>query len=386
MRLGSVLVGAVMSIPAIAAADVVVGPETADGFQLARQVLPASAPAAAEGSTPASALAVSRVVYLNKNGVTLSPGVNDSRINRSTIATQPTTIPPWTVNAATWAATVSCMREIFSPFDITIVDIDPGTTPHIEAVFGGSPTQFGMANNIAGLSPFTADCSTVENSIVFTFTTVTGSDPRLVCEIQAQEVAHSYGLDHVLLASDLMTYLPFTGRRWFQNQNASCGEDKQRPCGLNGSVCRGDQNSVSMLIERVGLKSQAGDTVAPTVTITSPKDGATVPLAFDVSFTAADNAKVTMASLYVDGVPSGTAVLAPFKIPTPKLSEGQHKLRIVATDGKNEKAQEITVNAVKDADPDEGTSGGCTAGGGSSGASLSLVLLVLGALVRRRRH
>ena len=396
MQLGRILVGAAVLGPAIGTAaaeapqrvvapsgqaslfDVVVGPENADGYQLARQVLPAALPA--DGTAPA--VAASRTVFLNRNGITVSPGTNDARTNRSTIPKQQTTIPPWNVGAATWAATVTCMREIFAPFNIAIVETDPGDVPHIEAVFGGSPTQFGMPSTLAGLSPFTSDCAVIESSIVFTFMGVLPADPILACEVQAQEVAHSYGLDHVLLASDPMSYQPYERRRWFQNQDASCGEDDARPCGLNGSVCRQKQNSVALLLQRVGLRGQAGDTVAPTVDIMSPSDGQTVPPAFDVSFTASDNARVAMASLYIDGVPSGTAVMAPFSISTSGLSEGTHKLRIVATDGLQEKAKEITVTV--SAAMSEGV-GGCAAGGGGGSAGAGL-LLALGALVRRSRR
>ncbi len=400
MKPGTILVCAALltpAIPRVAAAeaprrvvapwdqaalfDVVAGPDHADGYQLARQVLPP------QDGAPA-AVAASRTVYLNKNGVTLTPGLNDSRTNRSSIPTQQTTIPPWNVSASTWAATVQCMREIFAPFNVAIVETDPGNVPHIEAVFGGAPSQLGMASKIAGVSPFTTDCAVIENSMVFTFTGVLPADPILACEIQAQEVAHSYGLDHVLLPSDPMTYQPYDRRRWFQNQDASCGEDNARPCGLNGSTCRPKQNSVAMLISRVGLKGQAGDTVAPTVAITSPGNGATVPPSFDVSFTASDNTRVTMASLYIDGVPSGTAVMAPFEISTSGLSEGTHKLRIVATDGLQEQAKEITVTVRRGlASQDEGVSG-CAAGGGgggSAGAGAGL-LIALAALARRRRR
>ncbi len=404
MRLGRILVGAAVAMPANAVAeapprvvapsgqaslyDVVLGPETADGYQLGRQVLPPQ-PSALTGG-PAG-VAASRTIYLNRNGVTLSPGTNDSRTNRSTVATQPTTIAPWNVSQTVWNATVTCMREIFSPFNIAITDVDPGSTvPHIEAVFGGSPAQFGMSSSLAGVSPFTTDCAVIENSIVFTFMGSLPADPQLACEIQAQEVAHSYGLDHILLASDVMTYLPFEGRRWFQNHGAACGEDDPRACGLNGSVCRQTQNSVAMLVERVGLKGQTGDTVAPTVEITSPSDGAMVPPTFDVSFTATDNTRVTMVSLYVDGAPSGSVVLPPFAIPTPKaLPEGTHKLRIVATDGNQERSKEITVTVSKSAGPVDGGDdvlGGCAAGGGGGGAAGAGLLVALAALIRRRRR
>ncbi len=269
----SLLVGTLLLLPAIASAevqvrqlkapgtaaygDIVAGAPTVNDLQFARQVLPPSGDTTISGTT---ALAQSKVIYLNKNGVTLQPGNNDSRTNRSTLATQATTIPAWTVSATTWTATVACMKELFAPFDVVVTETDPGTTtPHMEAVFGGSPTQLGMPSNVAGVSPFTTDCSVIENSIVFTFTNVIPADARLACEIMAQEVAHSYGLDHELLASDPMTYLDYTGNRTFKNQTASCGEDVTRPCGINGSTCRANQNSVALLTERLGAKS--GDTV-----------------------------------------------------------------------------------------------------------------------------
>jgi uncharacterized protein (TIGR03382 family) len=68
----------------------------------------------------------------------------------------------------------------------------------------------------------------------------------------AQEVAHSFGLDHELLASDPMTYLDYAGERTFQDTMAFCGEYGGRMCGISGSVCRTKQNSVDLLMERVG--------------------------------------------------------------------------------------------------------------------------------------
>ncbi|MBA3452956.1 MAG: hypothetical protein H0T42_07685 [Deltaproteobacteria bacterium] len=274
MRLRSFSVGALLLVPALAAAEVralrpagttaavgefVAGPATIDDLTFARQVLP---PTGTGDHT--AAVAQSRVIYLNKNGVTLFPGENDARTNRSSIATQQTTIPAWNVSATTWSATLSCMRDLFAPFDVTVVDADPGNVPHIEAVFGGSPEQLGMEPNVGGVSPFTQNCAIIENSIVFTFTSVIPQDARLACEIMAQEVAHSYGLDHVLLASDPMTYLEYTGERTFKNQMASCGESTARPCGIGGSQCRPAQNSVTLLTERLGAKTSG--TPMPPVT------------------------------------------------------------------------------------------------------------------------
>jgi len=295
------------------------------------------------------------------------------------------------------------MKDLFSQFDVTVTDVDPGQTPHIEAVFGGSPTQLGMPNNVAGVSPFTQDCGIIENSIVFTFTNVIPADARLACEIMAQEVAHSYGLDHELLASDPMTYLDYTGNRSFKDQVASCGEDTTRPCGINGSTCRANQNSVALLKERLGPKINTGDTTAPTGSITSPSPNTTVPPGFNVYVTAADNTGVAGAKLMIDGTLADSKTGAgPFTFTTDStLSEGIHKLKVEVSDAANNvvQTQEVTVTVKKGATPPPPPSGsdpqgnggddsseitgGCSTGGSGGGLVLGLALV---GLARRRRR
>ncbi len=399
MKLAHLAGAAVLLVPTLAGAEAVrpITPSGAakygdilatsanqDDLQFGRQLLP---------PTGVSGLAQSRVIYLNRTGVTLSPGNNDSRTNKSTIAQQQTAIPAWNTDAATWTATVACVRELFSPFGVTVVETNPGNVPHIEAVFGGSPGLLGLPNGVAGVSPFTEDCSIIENSIVFTFTNVIPNDARLACEIQAQEIAHSFGLDHELLASDPMTYLDYNANRSFKNQTASCGEDVTRPCGINGSVCRQNQNSVTLLTERLGANGTPGDTTAPTLGITSPSNGATVPPGFQIQFTATDDINVTGATLFVDDVQAASLIEAPFVFTTSAtLPEGVHEFRIDVTDGVNTKTARVGLTIRKGAAPPSGgvndggsgdISGGCSTGG--NGAGLLLALGLLGLVARRRK-
>jgi hypothetical protein len=222
------------------------------GYSFARQVL------AAQPS--ASTRAQSRVIYLNRGGAILRPGDNDSNRQISSIAGEPTEIAGWDIDDATWDDTVACVSSIYAPFDVTVTDRDPGDVPHIEAMFGGSPADVGLPDNVAGVSPFTSDCSIIENSIVFVFTDILPDDARTVCEVIAQEIAHSYGLDHEMLPSDPMTYLDYNGDRTFQDQMASCGEYAGRRCGINGTTCRARQNSVALLKERVGARGASAAT------------------------------------------------------------------------------------------------------------------------------
>ena len=219
----------------------------------ARQVLPPQPLAPARAAT--------RLIYLNRDGVVMWPGAaNDASSQTSSIVSQPTTIGAWDVDDQMWSDTVECVREIYRPFDVTVTDQDPGDEAH----FGGSPIDVGLPENVAGVSPFTQDCSIIENSIVFTFTDVMPDDARTMCEVMAQEIAHSYGLDHEMLASDPMTYLDYTGDRTFKNQAAPCGEYGNRLCGINGNMCRNTQNSVALLTERLGPAS--GTTPTPPAT------------------------------------------------------------------------------------------------------------------------
>ncbi len=374
-----------------------VGDKREDGLILARQVIPASTNIAPPVSGDRNvALAQSRLVYLNHTGVTLAPGDNDSRTNKSTVVNAQTTFGAWNPGVTVWNDTVSCMREIFSRFDITITETDPGSTPHIEAVFGGTPQQVGLDASVAGVSPFTTDCSIIENSVVFTFTAAYTFSAREACEIMAQEVAHSYGLDHELLASDPMTYLPYAGNREFQDTQAQCGEDMSAPrqCGINGNVCRATQNSVQLLTERVGL----ADAILPVIDAMTPAANATVPPGFQVRVAGSDNNNVTGATLKVDGVQVQQLQGAgPFTFTTPSVAEGQHTIVVDISDGKNVKTETRTVTVKIGAPPPDDSeidlmspygevAGGCAAAGGNASLPLALGLFGAFGVTRRRRR
>jgi RNase P/RNase MRP subunit p29 len=216
--------------------------------------------------------------------------------------------------------------------------------------------------------------------------------PREACEVMAQEVAHSYGLDHQLLASDPMTYLDYTGNRSFQDTSAQCGESSSAPrqCGINGNVCRANQNSVALLTERVGL----ADAVMPTIATLSPANNSTVPPGFQVKVSGNDNKIVTGAVLKIDGVQRDMISGAgPFAFTTPALPEGSHTFQVEVSDGKNVKVELRTVTVMIGAPPppdDDGlgeygeVAGGCSTGRNqSSGLVIALGLLLAS---RRRRH
>jgi len=345
-----------------------------DGTVFARHAVPASS---------SEARARSRTIFLNRHGTTLRPGVNDARVDTSSIVTRQTVLDGWDATAVEWAETVGCMREIWSRFDVIVTDVDPKQTPHIEALFGGSPEDLGLPSNVGGVAPMALDCGIVENSIVFAFPDNLRGDPRSVCEVMSQEIGHSYGLDHELERADPMTYLSYAGDRTFQDRTAACGETAARPCGIAGSVCRPDQNTVQLLLARLG--PAGADNSPPTLYVTSPDDGATVEPGFVVVATASDNIGVTVVTLFVDGERSATRSAPPFEFAiNDELASGRHVITLEARDANDNATMfELAVRVDPAAGPDASFNPvvGCSTSG-SPGLALGLVALLLG---RRRR-
>ncbi len=197
--------------------------------------------------------ATTRIIYLAHDGIELRPGATDSRELTSSLTKHRVTIPPWTPSPEVWAETVACVQRIYAPFAVEVTDEDPGDAPHLMAVLGGSPSLLGLPRNTAGMSPFRQDCGVIEHSIVFAFTEILPDDARAICNVIAQEIGHSYGLDHELLASDPMSTQHAPIDRTFADQEVACGETEARPCGLPSGTCRATQNSYALLADRLGL-------------------------------------------------------------------------------------------------------------------------------------
>jgi len=405
-------VGSLLSLPAIATAETNSSPlepysapvqgwmsaQRADGLQTVRQVLPAS------HGTDVLAAATPLIIYVNRTGVTLTPGDNDSRNNRSTLVDQTTAIPAYQTSDAAWAEIMSCFRKIYEPFAVTVTDSDPGNVPHMESIVTTLSSTIGLDPNVGGVSPYTIGCTPISNSIVFTFGKAFGDDPETICEVMAQETAHSVGLDHEMLASDPMTYLQYNGLQAFRDETVSCGEFQNRNCGLQGE-CGASQNSYQLLLERIGPGGGTTPNAAPTISISSPPNGSTVPPGFSVVADADDDGSISAVELYIDGQLADTKIAAPFTFQTSAdLGEGSHQIQTVVYDDTDQDAQTtilVTVaNGAPNPDPDgsggngaDGDQtpaelvGGCQAtGGGASGGLLALLGITLAGLPRRRRR
>lgn len=109
------------------------------------------------------------------------------------------------------------------------------------------------------------------------------------------------------------------------------------------------------------------DTTPPTVSLTTPANGATVSGDFTVSASASDNVGVSKVELYIDGQLVATDTNSPytFSVDSTKYSNGSHTMYLEAFDAASNHAStaSVTVTIQNDA------SSGAAPGGGSSSSS-----------------
>lgn len=310
-----------------------------------------------------------QIVYLNRcvGGLTLNPGLEDNSIgNVSSILSAPVSFPQYPFGDAEWNAIVEGVREIFSPFNIMVTDVDPGNTPHDEAVVCGNSSVSPDFLDAAGIAPFA--CGLIPNAITYTFPETIGNDRRFTIETIAQEVAHGWGLDHSFKCEDPMTYLLECGDKSFQDGDFPCGEYEARACDCGGPT----QNTYRYISELFG--TGVADTQAPVASIISPSDGQSFAIGdtVTVSINATDDVGLSRVDLFADGMQAASDSEAPFgDWDLSNVPVGEHDLYIAAYDfaGNETLSEAITVYVTEDGTlPDGNGSGSGDSNGDDSGS------------------
>jgi MYXO-CTERM domain-containing protein len=282
---------------------------------------------------------VSPILYLNRctGGCTVHAGIDDARANSSSIpcpgggASPGTQCPTPSGDVmieefknsngetgaaadAEWGQLMKCVRELYSPYAITVTDTVPaGGLSHNQGIVAGRPVNIGWSG-IGGVAPG-SNCSPRDNVISFTFSNIYNGPERIIdiCAVVGQETAHAYGLDHAYAFSDGRTACPDPmsyrsecgGQRFFRNDNATCGEFAARPC-----MCGGFQNSHLKILAIFGPGTPI--TRPPTVVVSSPAPDSTIANGATVVATASAQRGIAKLELWLNGSRWLTVKGAPF--------------------------------------------------------------------------
>ncbi len=249
-------------------------------------------------------------------GCVISAGPNNAENSTSSIIAggcngngNTVTLSPLGYDAQERAALISCLVDVYRPYDVEIVTTrPPANSVYHRAIAAGTSQEAGCPSGIGGIAPGIGNCQPAANVISFSFGNQPGmANPQNLCWTVAQESAHSYGLsDHSRDSRDPMTYITgnlFSGeRKFFRDLPMLCGEFSDAPCSCTGNT----QNSHAKLKVALGLNPDP-QIPAPDVSSFFPADGASVSGAFDVFFQATTEAhpqrgrQVFKVELWVNG-------------------------------------------------------------------------------------
>lgn len=287
-----------------------------------------------------------KTIFMNRcpNNCVLTSGYTDSRTNKSAIGAG--TLSAYSYGDASWNTVMACMKDTFSRFNVEITDVDPGPyVDHFEIMVAGSPTQIGLDPSVGGVAEYSCQspgvCDVYQpNVIVFDFAKVWGSYPNRdleICATAAQEIAHSWGLDHVVDKTDPLTYNDYSGMRQFKD-NMTCGSDcvnGKSPFGLTCtsagahtcmSTGTATQNDVQTLLKLFGPAGAK----APTLTVTNPKNGSAQPAGFSITADCTSDDGVQEVQMSIDGNLVKTLNAPPFTFQTAtNLSTGTHRVTVM---------------------------------------------------------
>jgi MYXO-CTERM domain-containing protein len=300
----------------------------------------------------------SKIIFLNRcaAGCTVTPGFSDSRTNKSAIGSG--TLSAFSYGDATWSSVVACVTNMLDRFNVTVTDADPGPdVDHFEIMIAGTPAQIGLPAAVGGVAEYS--CSSpgmcaryIPNALVFDFAGTWAGNVTDICSTAAQEIAHTWTLDHVVDATDPMTHFNFTQTSAYKD-NVKCGSDCRgmtgvspfgltctpssnpaQPCPTNQPNCEHTcmssgtaiQNDVQILLALFGPKGA----VAPTLTVANPTNGSAQVPGFEITGDCSSSDGVQEVDISIDGVSKASLTTTPFAYTTPAtLADGPHKITVL---------------------------------------------------------
>ena len=283
------------------------------------------------------------VLYLNFDGATLVAGNEDARGNVTTIGTLEGEFPAYG-DGAKREAVIQAVREDWSPYNAIITDERPDGGEYVMCMIGPSDKY---PSNTLGIAPLDCDDRGTRNNITFAFH---GEDDSHTAAQTAttisQEIAHSFGLEHVDDPADIMNpyntgtdpaftddCIPIVGE-------PECAEQHLRSCG--------SETRQSSHFELVDLIGPAGpDENGPGITMVSPEDGDVFDEdeSFEILVEPDPELDVAEMALFVNGDFTDSDDAAPFGWTASRASPGEYEIYVEAVEpnGRRVATETVTV-------------------------------------------
>jgi hypothetical protein len=285
------------------------------------------------------------VLFLNFDGATLVAGAEDSRGNVTTIGTLEGSFPPYGDGDGTKReAVIQAVRDDWSPYNVIITDARPEGGEYVMCMIGPSDEY---PENTLGIAPLDCDDRGTRNNITFAFHGV--DDSHTAAETAttiSQEIAHSFGLEHVDDPSDIMNPYNTGSDPSFTDDCISvvgepeCPEQHTRSCG---SYSR--QSSHFELIDLIGPAGP--DDSGPGIDLVSPEDGDVFDEdeSFEIVVVPDEALDVAEMALFVNGDFTDRDDAPPFGWTASQASPGEYEIYVEAVEpsGRRVTTETVTV-------------------------------------------
>ncbi len=323
-----------------------------------------------------------KILFVNFDGGDLNGGCGNDPHNDCSQIFQGTVLP-YSGDEAKRASVIQVIRARVEDFGITVTNLRPDDGDYDMEMVGNWQ---GESPGFAGVAP-TIDCWD-SNGGELSFTLESSQTADGIAEIVLQEAAHTWGLEHVNVQTDLLYPTTSGSNKTF---NDDCGKivsdtmlsESNGYCNqVHTNFCdSGWQNSYQELLMIFG--ESIPDTTAPTVEIVEPADGSQQSGKFDLVIRIADDQSpvVTDTQIVLDspalampaefsGAYAGPAELS---FPIDGLPDGEYTVHVaIADESANPAEAEITFTMMHAAaDTSGGSADGTTDGGSATSASES---------------
>lgn len=302
-------------------------------------------------------------IFVNFDGADLNDGYDDSTANTTQIGQLAGSFAAYGEGAKR-DATMQAVRDDWEAYNVIITESRPASGNYTMCMTG--PTNpFG--GGVLGIAPLDCDDSQTPNNIVYAFHSVNDQfDASTQATTIGQEVAHSYGLEHVDEPGDVMNPYNAGGDPSFTDNcltvvgGVLCGNQHAAECGSQGQ-----QNSHRELMTLFG--GSQPDTQAPTVTITAPADGSSFDegATFELTVDAGDDMAVDQVLLYNNDEEIESDSSAPYGWTVSNAPAGTYVFYVEATDAAGNVSMSDTVTVTVGAGAAD--SGADSAGNDSGG-------------------